>query len=127
MKTRLLIGLLALTLTFSCKEKSENEKKKETVTKEIVSKSANLIQAANYSDENWKNGVGLTYNMILVDYTPEKFKLISKGTELSLISGEIIQYSGFEKQNNFIQIMLGEKKSMDYQASIEYPNEIIVK
>lgn len=124
MKTRLLLGLLALTLAFSCKEKSENEEK---ATTEVATKAANSIQIANYSDENWKNGVGLTFNMLLVDYTPEKFELISKGTELNLPSGEIVPYVGCEKQDNFIQIMLGEKKPTDYQASIEYPNEIIIK
>lgn len=124
MKTRLLIGLLALTLAFSCKGKSEKEEKGTT---EVATKAVNSIQAANYSDENWKNGVGLTFNMILVDYTPEKFELISKGTELHLPSGKIIPYIGSEKQDKFIQIMLGDIKPMDYQAAIEYPNEIIIK
>lgn len=124
MRARLLLSLIALTITFSCKEKSENDEK---VSTEVSTKEANSIQLTNYSDENWKNGVGLTYNMLLVDYTPENLNLISKGTQLNLPDGDIVPYVAYEKKDNFIQIMLGDKKPTDYQGSIEYPNEIIIK
>lgn len=125
MKIRVLIGLLALSLVFSCKQKSEVEEKatQDTTTEAAVTS----IQLANYSDDNWKNGVGLTFNMLLVDYSKEKFELISKGTELNLPSGEKIPYIGYEKVDNYIHIMLGDKKPTTYQASIEYPNEITIK
>jgi len=125
MKIRVLIGLLALSLVFSCKQKSEVEEKatQDTTTEVAVTS----IQLANYSDDNWKNGVGLTFNMLLVDYSKEKFELISKGTELNLPSGEKIPYIGYEKVDNYIHIMLGDKKPTTYQASIEYPNEITIK
>jgi len=128
MKIRVLIGLLALSLGFSCKQKSEVEEKatQDTAT-EVVEPAATSIQLTNYSDDNWKNGVGLTFNMLLVDYSKENFELISKGTELNLPSGEKIPYIGYEKSDNYIHIMLGDKKPTTYQASIEYPNEITIK
>ncbi len=128
MKIRVLIGLLALSLVFSCKQKSEvEEKATQDTTTETAAPAVTSIQLANYSDENWKNGVGLTFNMLLVDYSKEKFELISKGTELNLPSGEKVPYIGYEKADNYIHIMLGDKKPTTYQASIEYPNEITIK
>ncbi|UGS23644.1 hypothetical protein [Flavobacterium channae] len=127
MKIRVLIGLFALSLVFSCKQKSEVEEKatQETST-ENVAPAVTSIQLANYSDDNWKNGVGLTFNMLLVDFSEAKFELISKGTQLQLPSGEIVPYIGYEKQDNYIHIMLADKPTA-YQAAIEYPNEITIK
>jgi hypothetical protein len=128
MKIRVLIGLLALSLVFSCKQKSEvEEKATQDATTDVAAPAVTSIQLANYSDDNWKNGVGLTFNMLLVDYSKEKFELISKGTELNLPSGEKVPYIGYEKADNYIHIMLGDKKPTTYQASIEYPNEITIK
>lgn len=128
MKIKALIGLLVLSLAFSCKQKSEiEEQATQNTTNEATTTAVTSIQLANYSDDNWKNGVGFTFNMLLVDYSPERFELISKGTELSLPSGEKVPYIGYEKQDNYIHIMLGDKKPTTYQASIEYPNEITIK
>ncbi|MCA1967398.1 MAG: hypothetical protein LDL23_12230 [Flavobacterium sp.] len=127
MKIRVLIGLLALSLVFSCKQKSEvEEKATQDTTTEAAAPAVTSIQLANYSDENWKNGVGLTFNMLLVDYSEAKYELISKGTELNLPSGEKVPYIGYEKQDNYIHIMLAEKPTT-FQAAIEYPNEITIK
>lgn len=130
MKLKVLIGLLVMTLSFSCNQKGEvegNEMNKETVeTTENAALAANAIQLANYSDENWENGVGLSFNMLLVDYSKEKFELISKGTELTLPNGEKVPYIGYEMVDNFIHIQLGEAKATTYQASIEFPNEILI-
>jgi hypothetical protein len=127
MKTRVLIGLFVLSLVFSCKQKSEvEENATKTESSEVASPVLTSIQLANYSDENWKNGVGLTFNMLLVDYSKEKFELISKGTELTLPSGEKVPYIGYETKDNYIHIMLADKPTA-YQAAIEYPNEITIK
>lgn len=127
MKIRVLIGLLALSLVFSCKQKSEvEEKATQDTTTEAAAPAITSIQLANYSDENWKNGVGLTFDMLLVDYSEAKYKLISEGKELNLPSGEKVPYVGYEKAGNFIHIQLTEKPTK-YQAAIEYPNEITIK
>ncbi|MEW5676551.1 hypothetical protein ABGT15_09585 [Flavobacterium enshiense] len=129
MKLRVLLGLLVFALTFSCKQKSEiEEKAQQEQSTETTAEAPKItsIQLANYSDENWKNGVGLTFNMLLVDYSKEKFDLISKGTELHLPDGQKVQYIGYETKNNYIHIMLKEKPTT-YAAALEYPNEITIK
>lgn len=127
MKIRVLISLLVLSVVFSCKQKSEvEEKATQETTSEAASQAITSIQLANYSDENWKNGVGLTFNMLLVDYSDARLELISKGTELNLPSGEKVPYIGYERKDNYIHIMLADNPT-NYQAAIEYPNEITIK
>ena len=125
MKLKVLIGLFILSFAFSCKQKSEVE---ENATKDTtgVAPAVTSVQLANYSDENWKNGVGLTFNMLLVDYSKEREALIAKGTELTLPDGKKVNYVGFEVKKNYIHIMLKEKPTT-YQSAIEYPNEITIK
>ena len=128
MKIRVLIGLLALSLVFSCKQKSEvEEKATQDTTTETAAPAVTSIQLANYSDENWKNGVGTIHNMLLVDFSQEKMDLISKGTELYLENGQKLKYIGSEKVNNYIHILFGEYKLTPHQSALEYPNNITVK
>ena len=76
MKIKVLIGLFTLVMVFSCKDKTaENNDGKNNVATETP-KPTNVIQLANYSDVNWKNGVGITFKMLLVDFSQEKFDLI---------------------------------------------------
>ena len=97
MKLKVLIGLFILSLAFSCKQKSEvEEKATQDATNEAAVPTVTSIQLANYSDDNWKNGVGLTFNMLLVDHSKENEALISKGTELILPNGKKVNYVGFE-------------------------------
>lgn len=124
MKLKVLIGLFILSFAFSCKGKDEEKVKEENSTEANVS--AKSIQLANYSDENWKNGVGITHNMLLVDFSQEKMDLISKGTELSLENGQKIKYIGSKKVDNYIQILFGEYKLTPHQSALEYPNNITV-
>jgi hypothetical protein len=125
MKLKVVIGLFILSFAFSCKGKEEEQVKQENPTE--ANANVTSIQLANYSDENWKNGVGLSTNMLLVDFSKEKMDLISKGTELLLPNGEKVKYIGFEKADNYIHIQLGDKKPTVYQSAIEYPNEITIK
>ncbi|WP_282786535.1 hypothetical protein [Flavobacterium croceum] len=126
MKIKVLIGLFTLVMVFSCKDKTaENNDGKNNVATETP-KPTNVIQLANYSDVNWKNGVGITFKMLLVDFSQEKFDLISKGTQIQLGDGKTIPYVGCEKSGNFIQILLPEVPTK-YQAVAEYPNELAIK
>ena len=124
MKLKVIIGLFILSFAFSCKGKEEAQVKQENSSEVKVNPTS--IQLANYSDENWENGVGLSTNMLLVDFSQQKMDLISKGTELLLPSGEKVNYIGFEKVDNYIHIQLGDKKPTIYQSAIEYPNEITI-
>ena len=78
MKLKLLIGLFILSIAFSCKGKEEDTKQENSTE---ANASVTSIQLANYSDENWKNGVGITFNMLLVDYSKEKYELIKNYME----------------------------------------------
>ena len=124
MKLKVIIVLFILSIAFSCKSKEEEQVKEENPSE--ANASSTSIQLANYSDENWENGVGITFNMLLVDFSKEKEALIAKGTELTLADGKKINYVGYEVKKNYIQIMLKEKPSV-YQSAIEYPNELIIK
>lgn len=130
MKIRVLIGLLALSFAFSCQQKSDagqkhaEETSAENVEETVLAKDA--IRLSNLTDENWKNGVGTTLNMLLVDYSKEKFELIQAGHELHLQDGQIIKYFDSEKAGDYIQIKLLES-AINQQASVEYPNELEVK
>jgi hypothetical protein len=124
MKLKVIIVLFILSIAFSCKSKEEEQVKEENPSEANANPTS--IQLANYSDENWENGVGITFNMLLVDFSKEKEALIAKGTELTLADGKKINYVGYEVKKNYIQIMLKEKPSV-YQSAIEYPNELIIK
>ena len=78
MKLKVIIVLFILSIAFSCKSKEEEQVKEENPSE--ANASATSIQLANYSDENWENGVGITFNMLLVDFSKEKEALIAKGT-----------------------------------------------
>ena len=130
MKIRVLIGLLALSLAFSCQQKGEAEQKpadeagKEKIEETVLAKDA--IRLSNLTDENWNKGVGVTLNMLLVDYSKEKFDLIQAGHEVHLPDGQIIKYFDSEKAGDYIQILLLES-AVNQQAAAEFPNELIVK
>jgi|GEM_PF-1491962 len=130
MKIRVLIGLLALSFAFSCQQKSEAEQKpaEETATQKVeeTALAKDAIQLSNLTDENWKSGVGTTLNMLLVDYSKEKFDLIQAGHQLHLPDGQIIKYFASEKVGDYIQIKLLES-AVSQQAAAEYPNELTVK
>ena len=125
MKLKVLIGLFILSFAFSCKGKDEEQVKKENSTE--ANASLTSIQLANYSDENWKNGVGTVHNMLLVDFSQEKMDLLSKGTELHLENGQKIKYLESKKVDNYIHILFGEYKLAPHQSALEYPNNITVK
>ena len=123
MKFQIIIGLFILSIAFSCKDKATTENEAApTETKQKLSK----LQLANYSDENWKNGVGITYNMILLDFSQEKLDLLKSGKQLVLADGKVIDYINVEVVDKFIQISLNDKPTT-FQAAIEYPNELTVK
>lgn len=128
MKIRVLIGLLALSLTFSCQQKAEQKPAEETVEAAPAEAplAADAVRLSNLTDQNWEKGVGTKLNMLLVDFSQEKFDLLQKGRELHLENGEIIQYFEIEKVGEYIQVKL-LKSAIPMQAAAEFPNALTVK
>ena len=124
-KCLILCVLVALSL-FSCKDiKTTTEPTATEVTTAKI-ESTNTLTLSNYSDENWKNGVGITYKMFLTDYSKEKEELLKTGKELELADGKTIPYAGYEVAGNYINILINEVPTQ-YVATAEYPNVITVK
>lgn len=126
MKAKFILCLVVFTTLFSCKENKETTTTEEPKNTEAVVENKNAITLSNYSDENWSNGVGITYNMLLTDFSKDKETLIKGGRELELADGTILPYVGYEVVDNFIHIQLNENGTK-YKAALEYPNKIIVK
>ena len=122
-KCLILCVLVALSL-FSCKDSKTTTEP--TATEATKTKSTNTLSLSNYSDENWKNGVGITYKMFLTDYSKEKEELLKTGKELELADGKTIPYVGYEVVGNYIHILINEVPTQ-YVATAEYPNVITVK
>lgn len=122
----ILYALVVLTL-FSCKDSKTTEQTvPETATTTEMKIDKNNVVLSNYSDENWANGVGITYRMFLTDYSKEKLDLLNGGKEIVLADGTAVPYVGTEISGNFIQILLTEIPTK-YSAAAEYPNVLTVK
>lgn len=124
MKIRLILCVFVLSF-LSCKDNKAVEELK-TVETEKGSESKNSFSLSNLSDENWKNGVGITYKMFLTDFSKEKEELIKNGKTLELADGKSVPYLGYEVVGQYIQIFLNED-AIKYSAAAEYPNVITVK
>ncbi len=124
MKTRLILLILVSVAFFSCK--NGETKEGTTPETETVVEKKNTITLSNYSDLNWKNGIGITFKMFITDNTPEKLELLKTAKQLELADGKIIAIAGFEVAGGFIQILLNDTATQ-YAAAAEYPNVITVK
>ena len=122
MKTNIVLSLLVVITLFSCKQEAKTAVEE---TPKVV-KLANALTLSNYSDENWTNGVGVTYNMFLTDFSKENEALLKTGTELVFNDGSKVAYVGYEIVGNFIQIQLNEKATK-FNSVASYPNEITIK
>lgn len=125
MKSKFSLLLILLAVFVSCKQEKTDTPTEETNTTTAAPAATNEITLSNYSDENWKNGVGITFKMFLADNTPSNLELIKKGKELELASGVKVPYVGFEEKGGFIQIFITEKPEK-YASAAEFPNKIKV-
>jgi hypothetical protein len=103
----------------SCKE----EARKETEPAKETEKS---IQLSNYSDTNWKAGVGIEFPMFLADNTPSNLALIKDAKVLEFEDGTKIDLVSYKEEGNFIQLIINDKGS-NFQNVAQYPSYIFVK
>lgn len=123
MRKCLILCVLVVLSLFSCKD---NKTTTEPKAAEAKIESTNTLSLSNYSDENWKNGVGITYKMFLTDYSKDKEELLKTGKELQFADGNSIPYIGYEVAGNYIHILINEAPTK-YAAAAEYPNVITIK
>lgn len=125
MKIRLILCAFTVLSFISCKDNKVAEDSK-TIETEKVTENKNSFSLSNLSDDNWKNGVGITYKMFLTDFSKEKEELIKNGKTLELPDGQSVPYVGYEVAGQYIQIFLNDEATK-YSAAAEYPNVITVK
>lgn len=122
MKTNIFIVCLIAVLSLgSCK----NEAKTDEVAKEAEVKKTTL-QLTNLSDENWEGGVGVEYDMFLVDNTKENEELVKTAKELHFTDGTKVKVIGYTVNDPYIQINL-EGEASNFKAVAAHPNVIEVK
>lgn len=125
MKTKLILLFSIGCILLSCKQETKTENQKDTET-ETAAEAKTTLQLSNYSDDNWANGVGIAYNMLLTDFSKEKEEMLKKGKELEFKDGTIVPYTGYEVKGDFINIMLAENPAA-YKAVAQYPNQVIIR
>jgi hypothetical protein len=125
MKSKFSLLLFLLTILVSCKDDKATTTDKDASANEVAVVAKNEIKLSNYSDENWKNGVGTTFKMFLADNNPTNLELIKNGKELELADGTKVPYIGCEEKGGFIQIYITES-TQKFIAAAEYPNVLKV-
>ena len=108
MKTRIILTLMVAITFLSCKDDKKTTEDGTEVTENttVAAKPANSIVLSSYSDDNWKNGVGITFkNMFLVDFSKENELLIKNGKEITLSDGKVLPINGYEVVGNYIHIL----------------------
>lgn len=91
--------------------------------KTVVDYKSNGLTLSNLNDENWKKGCSISYNMIVLDYSPTKEKLVSSHTKIQLIDNRIVTIKGHQVSGNYINIAI-EEKLEDYIDVISFPNAL---
>jgi len=91
--------------------------------KTTVDYKSNGLTLSNLNDENWKKGCSLTYNMVVLDYSPTKENLLKTCKKIKLSDNRIVTVKGYYVSGNYINITL-EEKLQDYIAVIGFPNAL---
>ena len=123
MKTKLVLLFSIGCILLSCKDNAKTDTQNNT---EAAAEVKNTLQLSNYSDDNWSNGVAVSLNLLLTDYSKEKEEMLKKGKELEFKDGTIVAYTGIEVKGDFINILLTEAPA-PYKGVAQYPNQVIVK
>lgn len=91
--------------------------------KTAVNYKSNGLTLSNLNDENWKNGCSLSYNMIVLDYSPTKENMLKKLKKIKLSDNRIVSVKGYYVSGNYINITV-EENLQDYIKVIGFPNTL---
>lgn len=82
-----------------------------------------LLTLSNINDEYWQGGVGIEYNMLLIDYTPQAEKLLQANKRMLLKNGKTVTIKAYNRAANYINLEIVE--SLDqYKDAAQYPNPV---
>lgn len=84
---------------------------------------SNGLTLSNLNDENWKNGCSISYNMVVLDYSPTKENLLKTHKKIKLTDNRIVTIKGYYVSGNYINITI-EEKLQDYIDVIGFPNAL---
>lgn len=98
------------------------------VLKNKIKHPKSSIYLSNLTDQNWIGGVGIKYNMLLIDFSTENEEKIKNASKVKFKDGRIANVIGYAKAGNYIQIQIGGPTGI-YSEVAAYPNlvEIINK
>jgi mannosyltransferase len=110
----------------------------DTWTKHYVSKTQDLskyqsstvgkkvLKLSNYSDTNWKNGVGVELKMFLIDNTSQNLENIKSAKKLVFSDGTSVNIIGFKQADKYIQINILQNANA-FLKQAAYPSEIKIE
>lgn len=84
------------------------------------------IKLSNYSDANWKAGVGVSLNMFLVDNTEQNLNVIKNARKLIFADKTFVTITGYKPADKFIQITILQNAN-SYLKQASYPAEITLE
>ncbi len=79
------------------------------------------LTLSNINDEYWQKGIGVSNNILLVDYSSFKENMLKTAKKLKFKDGKMATLKSFEIVGNYIHIQIEEKTS-DYIDVAAYPN-----
>ena len=91
--------------------------------KTTINYEANGLTLSSLNDDNWKNGCSITYNMVVMDYSPAKEKILKASKKIKLADNRTATIKEYSISGNYINIILAENLQ-DFKEVIQYPNTI---
>lgn len=91
--------------------------------KASVDYKSNGLTLSNLNDENWKKGCSISYNMVVLDYSPSKENLLKTCKKIKLIDNRTVTIKGYYVSGNYINVTI-EEKLQDYIDVIGFPNTL---
>jgi hypothetical protein len=90
---------------------------------EMIPFKNNGLTLSSITDNNWKGGVGQTFNFFLFDYSPNKLKSLKENTEIQFKDGRKIKITNVEVAGNYLHVSV-QGNVKDFQDAAAYPNVI---
>lgn len=90
--------------------------------KDQFSLKENDFYLSNITDENWIGGVGIPFNLLLMNNSPRTLSFLQKHKKIELKNGSIINIEKHWVSGNFIHVEIKETLK-ENKEQIRYPND----